>query len=218
MPVAGKTGKTTSNKDLWFCGFTPYYTCAVWGGYDDNKQCNSDTSFRFRLWKGIMERIHEELPYRDFEMPASVERKSVCRLTGMLARSGCPTVTEYFDMNALPDEVCTGHGNVYDGDDEEDEEDEKTDNEDEKTDDEEEKPKDNDDSSKDKPKDNDNKGKDKPKDNDNKGKDKPKDPTPSTPKPTPEPKPEPTPEPKPEPTPEPTPTPEPEPDSEPASD
>ena len=30
MPVAGKTGTTTSNKDLWFCGFTPYYTCAVW--------------------------------------------------------------------------------------------------------------------------------------------------------------------------------------------
>ena len=24
MPVAGKTGTTTSNKDLWFCGFTPY--------------------------------------------------------------------------------------------------------------------------------------------------------------------------------------------------
>ena len=61
MPVAGKTGTTTSNKDLWFCGFTPYYTCAVWGGYDDNKECNYDTNFRFRLWKGIMSRVHENL-------------------------------------------------------------------------------------------------------------------------------------------------------------
>ncbi len=60
MPVAGKTGTTTSNKDLWFCGYTPYYTCAVWGGYDDNKECNYDTSFRFRLWRGIMSRIHGE--------------------------------------------------------------------------------------------------------------------------------------------------------------
>ena len=59
MPVAGKTGTTTSNKDLWFCGFTPYYTCAVWGGYDDNKECDYDTSFRFRLWKGIMSRMEQ---------------------------------------------------------------------------------------------------------------------------------------------------------------
>lgn len=75
MPVAGKTGTTTSNKDLWFCGFTPYYTCAVWGGYDDNKECDYDTSFRFRLWKGIMSRIHENLESKDFKVPTSVEKK-----------------------------------------------------------------------------------------------------------------------------------------------
>ena len=61
MPVAGKTGTTTSNKDLWFCGFTPYYTCAVWGGYDDNKECSYDTNFRFRIWKSIMSRVHANL-------------------------------------------------------------------------------------------------------------------------------------------------------------
>ena len=77
MPVAGKTGTTTSNKDLWFCGFTPYYTCAVWGGYDDNKECDYDTSFRFRLWKGIMSRIHENLESKDFKVPTSVEKKRV---------------------------------------------------------------------------------------------------------------------------------------------
>ena len=82
MPVAGKTGTTTSNKDLWFCGFTPYYTCAVWGGYDDNKECDYDTSFRFRLWKGIMSRIHENLEEKDFKVPSSVERKSICTITG----------------------------------------------------------------------------------------------------------------------------------------
>ena len=120
MPVAGKTGTTTSNKDLWFCGFTPYYTCAVWGGYDDNKECNTDTSFRFRLWKGIMERVHEDLSPEEFEMPDSVEKKTVCKKTGMLARTGrCPSVTEYFDTDVLPDEVCSGHEDVDDGDDDE---------------------------------------------------------------------------------------------------
>ena len=113
MPVAGKTGTTTSNKDLWFCGFTPYYTCAVWGGYDDNKECDYDTSFRFRLWKGIMSRIHENLEEKDFKVPSSVERKSICTITGKLAGSGCPSITEYFAKYTLPAETCSGHGYSY---------------------------------------------------------------------------------------------------------
>lgn len=110
MPVAGKTGTTTSNKDLWFCGFTPYYTCAVWGGYDDNKECDYDTSFRFRLWKGIMSRIHENLETKDFKVPSSVEKKSICTITGKIASSGCPSITEYFAKDTLPSETCSGHG------------------------------------------------------------------------------------------------------------
>ena len=113
MPVAGKTGTTTSNKDLWFCGFTPYYTCAVWGGYDDNKECDYDTSFRFRLWKGIMSPIHENLEEKDFKVPSSVERKSICTITGKLAGSGCPSITEYFAKDTLPAETCSGHGYSY---------------------------------------------------------------------------------------------------------
>ena len=79
MPVAGKTGTTSDNKDLWFCGYTPYYTCAVWGGYDDNKECSYDTNFRFRLWRGIMNRIHSSLQTKDFTMPSTAQQQSVCR-------------------------------------------------------------------------------------------------------------------------------------------
>ena len=110
MPVAGKTGTTSDNKDLWFCGYTPYYTCAVWGGYDQNKKCSYDTNFRFRLWKGIMSRIHENLEYKEFTMPASVEQKTVCTLTGQLALAGsCPAITEYFAADTAPTTVCSGH-------------------------------------------------------------------------------------------------------------
>ena len=113
MPVAGKTGTTTSNKDLWFCGFTPYYTCTVWGGYDDNKECNYDTSFRLRLWRSIMSRIHEDLDHKDFEMPNSVEKQTVCKLTGKLAVAGqCPSITEYFAKDTVPTERCSGHAGV----------------------------------------------------------------------------------------------------------
>lgn len=111
MPTAGKTGTTTSNKDLWFCGFTPYYTCAVWGGYDDNKACSYDTSFRFRLWNGIMSRIHENLEYKDFDLNAGLEQVTVCSITGKLPRSGCPTETGYFTEDTIPTETCPGHSN-----------------------------------------------------------------------------------------------------------
>ncbi|MGF0033341.1 transglycosylase domain-containing protein [Bariatricus sp. SGI.154] len=110
MPVAGKTGTTSSNKDLWFCGFTPYYTCAVWGGYDDNKECNYDTNFRFRIWRSIMSRVHAGLEPKDFTMPASVEKKTVCSISGLLAVDGsCPGITEYFATDTLPTERCPGH-------------------------------------------------------------------------------------------------------------
>ena len=111
MPVAGKTGTTTSNKDRWFCGFTPYYTCAVWGGYDDNKECNTDTNFRFRLWRGIMSRIHANLETREFTLPSTVEQKSVCSISGLLAVAGsCPSITELFATDMLENDRCTGHG------------------------------------------------------------------------------------------------------------
>ena len=113
MPVAGKTGTTTSNKDLWFCGFTPYYTCAVWGGYDDNKECNYDTSFRFRLWKGIMSRIHADLERKEFDTNKGLEKRTICTLTGKLAVAGkCPSTTEYFAEGTAPTEVCPGHADI----------------------------------------------------------------------------------------------------------
>ena len=133
MPVAGKTGTTTSKKDLWFCGYTPYYTCAVWGGYDDNKECNYDSNFRFRLWQGIMSRIHKDLDHKDFEMPNSIEKKTVCKLTGKLAVAGqCPSITEYFAKDTVPTERCSGHAGVVgeNGEAVEDKDKEKDDNKD----------------------------------------------------------------------------------------
>lgn len=70
-----------------------------------------------------MSRVHANLEYRDFTMPASVEQKTVCELTGYLARAGsCPAVTEYFASGTVPDEVCPGHGE----EEEEEEEEENT--------------------------------------------------------------------------------------------
>ena len=38
MAVAGKTGTTDDYRNIWFVGYTPYYTCGIWGGYDNNDE------------------------------------------------------------------------------------------------------------------------------------------------------------------------------------
>lgn len=133
MPVAGKTGTTDSYKDLWFVGFTPYYTCAVWAGYDDNTVLPSGTARTYQqtLWKNIMQRIHSDLPSTEFKMPSTVEKASICTKTGLLATRSCNSVTEYFDTEGLPKKYCSGHFfnffNKNDKDDKDDEEEPKPD-------------------------------------------------------------------------------------------
>ena len=116
IPVAGKTGTTEAYNDLWFVGYTPYYTCAVWSGYDNNEKLpDYARNFHKALWKKVMTRIHEGLPSKEFEKPASVEKLSVCEETGLLPRAGCPVITEYFDVGTMPTEYCDQH--FYDSDD-----------------------------------------------------------------------------------------------------
>ena len=116
MPVAGKTGTTEAYNDLRFVGYTPYYTCAVWSGYDNNEKLpDYARNFHKALWKKVMTRIHEGLPSKEFEKPASVEKLSVCEETGLLPRAGCPVITEYFDVGTMPTEYCDQH--FYDSDD-----------------------------------------------------------------------------------------------------
>ena len=110
MPVAGKTGTTEAYNDLWFVGYTPYYTCAVWSGYDNNEKLpDYARNFHKALWKKVMTRIHDGLPSKEFEKPASVEKLSVCEETGLLPRAGCPVITEYFDVGTMPTEYCDQH-------------------------------------------------------------------------------------------------------------
>ncbi len=112
MPVAGKTGTTDYYDNLWFAGFTPYYTCTTWSGYDNNEKLPDEHMYRNYhkiLWKSVMARIHEELEYTEFTMPDSVEKATVCSATGKLPSGGCPTITEYFETASLPTSYCDGN-------------------------------------------------------------------------------------------------------------
>ncbi len=51
MPVAGKTGTTSDDKDLVFAGYTPYYAAGIWMGYDTPKKISYDKSYHLIVWR-----------------------------------------------------------------------------------------------------------------------------------------------------------------------
>ena len=115
-PIAGKTGTTDSKVDSWFVGYTDYYTCGVWGGYDTNAPL-STTTFTRKLWRSVMSRVHESLPYRDFTQPSGIVTETVCKKSGLLPLEGActndprgdMTYTEYFAKGTVPKAQCNHH-------------------------------------------------------------------------------------------------------------
>ncbi len=76
---AGKTGTTSSNKDAWFCGFSAYYTTAVWIGYDTPREMTGmyGGTYPLRIWSSYMNSIHKKKEKRDFEIPSSLQLRKV---------------------------------------------------------------------------------------------------------------------------------------------
>lgn len=112
MTVAGKTGTTSLYNDVWFAGYTPYYTCTVWSGYDNNEKLPPEDVYRNyhkTLWRKVMNRIHEGLSDPGFTQPDSVQEATICSQSGLLAGSGCPTIAELFEKSTIPTERCTSH-------------------------------------------------------------------------------------------------------------
>lgn len=87
-PRAGKTGTTNDAHDVWFCGFTPEYTCVVWIGYKDNRSLGHGADFTggrqaVPVWTNFMMAALDGEPVRDFEVPeGAIEWHKVSRQTG----------------------------------------------------------------------------------------------------------------------------------------
>lgn len=116
MAIAGKTGTSQKYQDVWFAGFTPYYTATVWAGYDNNVTLknNGERDVAKNLWKSVMKRIHEELPNTTFSIPEGLVQTQICSKSGKLPtpglceEQGC-VVTEYFAVDTEPTELCDIH-------------------------------------------------------------------------------------------------------------
>ncbi len=118
MPIAGKTGSTSNYNDLWFSGYSPYYTASVWSGFDNNFS-QTEKTYQRKIWKKIMEQIHikKKLEKKKFTVPDSVKQVRICTKSGKLAVEGLcdqyvggdSTALEYFAKGTEPTDLCNVH-------------------------------------------------------------------------------------------------------------
>ena len=91
ITTGGKTGTSGSNKDRWYCGFTGYYTAAVWCGFDQPEtiyttNCNNPSAV---LFKRVMGPLHKGLENKALYDSGAMRGVSVCLDSGLLATEAC---------------------------------------------------------------------------------------------------------------------------------
>lgn len=92
IETAGKTGTTTSKRDVWFCGLTPYYVGATWFGYDQSYNLDGISgNTALSLWTAVMRRIHSDLPSADFDMgdDSNFVEAAYCVDSGLAPTDAC---------------------------------------------------------------------------------------------------------------------------------
>ncbi|MBQ6997151.1 MAG: transglycosylase domain-containing protein [Oscillospiraceae bacterium] len=117
--VAGKTGSTTSNKDRWFCGFTDYYTAAIWCGYDMPEVIQLTEDGRNPatvLFNKVMKPIHEGLQSSPLYDDSRLVEVGICLDSGKLACDACKhdvrgsrVVYAHVYPEDVPKETCDKH-------------------------------------------------------------------------------------------------------------
>ena len=120
MNYAAKSGSTTNNHDVWFEGYSPYYTCGIWSGYDESVSFGYGQDFHKTIWANVMRRIHTGLIDTGFRTSPNVVSAQICSLSGKLAVAGvCGegddagyVYTEYFTAGTQPTSYCNRHVKV----------------------------------------------------------------------------------------------------------
>lgn len=114
VSVGGKTGTTDDRYDIWFCGFTPTYSAALWIGNDVNMSLSSYSNSAARLWGKIIGQIDGAKGGSYSAMPGNVTSAAIDTKSGLLATdaSGSDVRTEYFTTGTQPTASDTVHQTV----------------------------------------------------------------------------------------------------------
>lgn len=119
LTLAGKSGTTNDNKDIWFIGFSSYYTCGIWGGYDNNS-AQTDTSYVKKIWQSVMEQAHSDKENMELVNTENLTEVTICTKCGNLAVEGlCDdtvqgdmTREEYYAQGTRPKKKCDCHVSI----------------------------------------------------------------------------------------------------------
>lgn len=121
IQIAAKTGNTNDDKDQWFVGYTPYYTMAVWNGYDDPESIGSRRyigSYPYTatvVFTNVMKTIHSGLKKASFTKPNGIVNATICTVSGLVATDACKKDTrkvvksEIFASGKVPTDKCNIH-------------------------------------------------------------------------------------------------------------
>jgi penicillin-binding protein 1A len=122
MQTCGKTGTTNDTTATWFCGFTPYYSAAMYFGFDEPQDGGSGVPGSGTVasrWGTIMNKIHKGLDSASFTRPSGIVTASICKDSGLLATAECEqdqrgsrVYTEYYAKGTAPTQSCTTHVKV----------------------------------------------------------------------------------------------------------
>ena len=110
LPASGKTG---TSRDGWFVGFTSRIICAVWVGFDDNRDFELEGAHSaLPIWADFMARAHKHREYSNVHAlpaPDGVVAADIDAETGELA-TACPKIrTEVFIAGTQPVQLCHIH-------------------------------------------------------------------------------------------------------------
>lgn len=115
IEAAGKTGESNKSYNQWFVGYTPYYTAAVWNGYDYDKTISRPYPYTsMRVYTDVMKTIHKGLEAKSFTKPSGIVTASVCTSSGKIPTEACEKYggvvqTEIFASGTVPTETCEVH-------------------------------------------------------------------------------------------------------------
>ena len=118
--AAGKTGTTTNSRDRWFCGYTDYYTMAVWCGYKQPEEIKvtsgTGSNPACTMWAKVMKKLHEGKDWKEVSTTSGMKSYTVCIDSGGTATDACSAdprgnrvQTVYAYSEDKPKKTCDKH-------------------------------------------------------------------------------------------------------------